>query len=106
MHPQPPPSLRFTTVISTSLLIALIVITSDLTIAAGLARDVIAAIGQHLVALGSATWHTRPTQTFNHECPRCQNSHRDRSHPLNASFPAFKDAAATRSSCLNGIIIH
>jgi hypothetical protein len=106
MHPQPLPPLRFTTVISTSLLIALIVITSDVTIAAGLARDVIAAIGQHLVALGSAAWHARPTQTFNQECPRCQSSRRDRPHPFNDSFPAFKDATATKASRLNGIIIH
>lgn len=54
MHSQPPSPPRCTAAIGSSLVIALIVIVSDITIAAGMTRDVIVALGQHLVILGAA----------------------------------------------------
>jgi hypothetical protein len=43
----------YVTAIGSLLAIALIVIASDITIATGVARDVIAAVGQHLVILNT-----------------------------------------------------
>jgi hypothetical protein len=83
-------------------MIGLIVITSDVVIAAGVVRDVITAIGQHLVVLGSATWHIRSTP--NPVCTRCQRPHGDVSWFDYHRFPALKDNAELRSGCAGGII--
>jgi hypothetical protein len=77
MYPQSPSSSRFAIAIGASLLIVLIVIISDVMIAASLTRDAIAIISQHLIALVSATWPTRSDQTIKQGCAQCQGSHRD-----------------------------
>jgi hypothetical protein len=106
MHSQPPSPPRCTAAIGSSLVIALIVIVSDITIAAGMTRDVIAAVGQHLVILGGSTGRTRSAHVLDQQCPRCQDSPRVRSHRRRGSFPALKDNTAIRSGASERIIIY
>lgn len=106
MHSQPPCPPRPTAAIGSSLVIALIVIVSDITIAAGMTRDVIAALGQHLVILGGTTGRTRSAPMLDQQCPRCQDSRRMTSHRRRGSFPALKDNTAMRSGASESIIIY
>jgi hypothetical protein len=102
MHPQPSSS-RVNAVIGTSLATALIAITSDIAISAGVVRDVITAIGQHVLILG-AIWRTQTPHTLNPECTKCQRSCRRVSRPGHTRFPALKDNAAIRSGCSGTVI--
>jgi hypothetical protein len=46
----------YTAVVGTLVLITIVVLISDAVAAPGLARDVVAALGGHLVTLGSSVW--------------------------------------------------
>jgi len=106
MHSQPPSPPRCSAAIGSSLVIALIVIVSDITIAAGVTRDVIGAVGQHLVILGGSTGGTRSAHMLDQECRWCQDSRHMRSHRRRDSFPALKDNTAMRSGASESIIIY
>jgi hypothetical protein len=106
MHAQPPCSPRYIAAIGSSLVIVLIVIASDVVISAGVVRDVIVALGQHLVILGTTTDRTRSPHTLNQECPRCQNSRPVRSRRRRSAFPALKDNIAMRSVASGRITIY
>lgn len=87
-------------------MIALIAATSDAMITAGLARDVLAAVGQHLIVLDGAAWHTRSTPMVGQECTRCQGLRRKVARSCYANFPALKDKAAARTGHLNSIVTY
>lgn len=105
MHSQPVCRSRCNAAIGSSLVIGLVVIVSDVMMAAGVARDVIAAVGQHLVIL-STIRRARSAPLLDQECPRCQDSRRMRSHRRRNSFPALKDNAAMRSEASGRVIIY
>jgi hypothetical protein len=105
MHSPPPCPTRCNTALGSLLAIALIVIVSDITIATGVARDVIAAVGQHLVILDIIR-RTRSAHMLDQEFLRCQDSRRARSHRRCDSFPALKDNTAMRSGASGHIIIY
>jgi hypothetical protein len=105
MHSQSPCSSRCNTAIGSLVTIGIIVIVSDMTIATGVARDVIAAVGQHLVILGTIRC-TRPAHMLDQECLRCQDSHCARARRRRGAFPALKDNTAMRSVASGRIIIY
>jgi hypothetical protein len=105
MHSSPPCPSRCNTALNSLLAIGLIVIVSDITLAAGIARDVIAALGQHLVIL-STIRGTRSARMLDQERPRCQDSHSARVRDRCGDFPALKDNTAMRSVASGRIIIY
>jgi hypothetical protein len=105
MHSQSPCSFRCNTAIGSLLAIGIIVIVSDTTIATGVARDVIVAVGQHLVILG-AIRRTRSAPMLDQECLRGQDSHCARARRRRGAFPALRDNAAMRSVASGHIIIY
>ena len=105
MHSQPSCPSPCNTAIGSLLAIGIIVIVSDMTIATGVARDVIAAVGQHLVILGTIR-RTRSAHMLDQECLRCQDSHRAKARPRRGAFPALKDNTAMRSVTSGRVIIY
>jgi hypothetical protein len=99
MHSPPSCPLRRNTAIGSLLAIALIVIAGDITIVTGVARDVIVAVGQHLVILG-AIRRTQSAPMLN------QDSSSVRSHRHRGAFPALKDNTAMRSVASGRIILY
>lgn len=105
MHSQSPCSSRCNTAICSLLAIGIIVIVSDMTIATGVARDVIVAMGQHLVILGTIR-RTRSAPMLDQECLRCQASYCAGARRHRGAFPALKDNAAMRLATSGRIIIY
>ena len=98
---------RCTAVIGSSLAIGLIVIVSDVVIAAGVAHDTIAAVGQHLVVLCTSTERIRAARILNQKCPRFQDTARPvKSHRRRGAFPALKDNTSMESVTSGRIIIY
>jgi hypothetical protein len=65
----------YTAVVGTLVLITIIVLISDAVAAPGLARDVVAALGGHLVALGSSVWFRRcASRRSTRVCATCHSS--------------------------------
>lgn len=68
----------YTTVVGTLLLITIVMMMSDAVAAPGLARDVVAALGGHLVALGSSVWYRRcASRKTVQMCAACRGSLRE-----------------------------
>jgi hypothetical protein len=90
---------RCHTAIGSLLVIGLLVIASDVMITAGLARDVIAAVGQHVVLLSTIRGARSAPM---HE----QESGRVRSCSRRGGFPALRDNAALKSVTSGRITIY
>jgi hypothetical protein len=82
MHPQAFFSARLITVVVTLMFIVLVIVVGDAMVAAGLACDVVTAIGQHLAVLGSLTWYSQ--RSGNNKCALCA----DPPHEASASYIA------------------
>jgi hypothetical protein len=105
MHSSSPCPPRCHTALGSLLAVGLIVIISDITLAAGIARDVISALGQHLVILGTIRG-TRSARMLDDERPRCQDPRSARVHSRCDDFPALKNNTAMRSVASGRIIIY
>lgn len=97
-------SSRFTSVVGASVVVGLIVAASDRAIAAGVARDVVIAIGQHIVVWGSLLWRSRSTHMFNPMCTCCPRPRRKVPRSGYGGFPALKDNTTIRADCPDTII--
>ena len=65
----------YTAVVGTLVLITIVVLISDAVAAPGLARDVVAALGGHLVALGSSVWFRQcASRRSTRVCVACHGS--------------------------------
>jgi hypothetical protein len=105
MHSSSPCPSRCNTALGSLLAIGFIVIVSDITLAAGIARDVIAALGQHLVIL-STIKGTRSARMLDQERPRYQDPRSVGVRGRRGDFPALKDNTAIRSGASGRLIIY